>query len=257
MVSRIEWYSGAAENLGLVSLARLQCHKLLSRWRSNRNAVKLTSRYLAHPVLARSGTSDLLVFDQVLVEREYRCLDELSLRGLIIDCGANVGYSSAYFLSVFPEAVVVAVEPDPSNFSMLTTNLAPYRGRCTAIQGAVWPDEEALRLNPQSLDAGYEWGRSVEKADAAGELVKAVTIPQLIAASSHDRVSLLKIDIEGAEYELFERGVSDWIGQVDNIVIELHGTNCAESFFRGIGGEFEVSKCDELTVCFRRAITST
>jgi hypothetical protein len=43
------------------------------------------------------GSSDLHVFRQIFVEREYGCLDDLADVRLIIDCGANAGYSSGSF----------------------------------------------------------------------------------------------------------------------------------------------------------------
>src|SRR5437867_4128173 len=46
------------------------------------------------PVYARHGTSDILAFSQVFAERQYSCIDDVAEPKLIIDCGANVGYSS-------------------------------------------------------------------------------------------------------------------------------------------------------------------
>jgi len=67
----------------------------------------------------RRGTSDLSAFNQIFVQREYACLDDLVGVDLIVDCGAYVGYSSAYFLTQFPNSNIVAIEPDPENFSLL------------------------------------------------------------------------------------------------------------------------------------------
>jgi hypothetical protein len=54
-----------------------------------------------HRLWARTRSSDLHVFSQIFVEREYECLN-LFDGDLILDLGANVGYSSAYFLSRYP-----------------------------------------------------------------------------------------------------------------------------------------------------------
>src|SRR4051812_12644684 len=118
-MKRVDWYSTAVKNLGIASLARRQFQKKLS---SLDRPLHLTSKHLMHSVRARHGTSDLMVFDQIFVERQYSCLDHLHDPKLIIDCGANVGYSSAYFLSRFPKCALIAVEPDPGNFSMLAIN---------------------------------------------------------------------------------------------------------------------------------------
>ena len=206
-----------------------------------------------NPVFGRTGSSDLSVFDQIFVEREYRCLDQLKSPRLILDCGANVGYSSVYFLSKFPTSFVVAVEPDAENFRILKRNLLPYEGRYKAIQAAVWPFEEILRFDKSSLGAGKEWARSLEKAPSgvlASEIIEAVDIPKLIELSGYDRVSILKIDIEGAEQELFNCRANEWLRRIDNIVIELHNKKCHKAFFNAIGtDQFDISTCGELTVC--------
>jgi FkbM family methyltransferase len=81
-----------------------------------------------------------MVFAQIFIQREYSCLDDLSVSNvdLVIDCGANVGYSSAYFLSRFPECNIICVEPDPSNFRSLEENMAPYKDRVKLINSGVW-----------------------------------------------------------------------------------------------------------------------
>jgi FkbM family methyltransferase len=245
-MNRVEWYRTAAINLGLPSLLRRQFAK---RFQSELS-FHLTSRYLLHPVFARPGTSDLFVFDQIFVEREYRCLDHTDCSGLIIDLGANVGYSSAYFLSSYPKAFLISVEPDPDNFALLSRNLEPYKDRCRLVKAAVWPEKAKLQFK-EANGRSPEWGRSVE-AGVEGD-VEAVTVPSLIENSPHRRVSILKVDIEGAERQLFGAN-TDWLSLVDNIVIELHGSECTATFLSAIDqAAFAVSRCGELTVCRGRA----
>jgi hypothetical protein len=71
-MDKIKWYRTAAHSLGLGSLVRLQLQK-----RFGGKLLKLTSRLLSYPVYARRHSSDLMVFDQIFVEREYCCLDEV------------------------------------------------------------------------------------------------------------------------------------------------------------------------------------
>jgi FkbM family methyltransferase len=253
ILGKLNWYRGALQSLGVSSLVRLQLQKALG---SSQRLSKLTSRGLVSPVFARHETSDYLVFDQIFIEREYRCLDHIKNPGLIIDCGANVGYSSAYFLSRFPTSFVIAVEPDPDNFLILKKNLAPYESRHIAIQAAVWPFEETLSFQNKSLNRGNEWGRSVEKAPAdalPSKLIETVDIPKLIRMSRYERVSILKVDIEGAEQDLFYSRSSEWLSCIDNIVIELHNESCTRVFFEAIGTDrFNIETCGELTVCLSK-----
>jgi hypothetical protein len=81
-------------------------------------------------------------------------------------------------------------------------------------------------------------GPSAFRTVAAGEgqRVDALTIPQIMERAGFNRISLLKIDIEGSELELFS-GDTSWIERVDAIAIELHDgwrPGCGDSFFKAI-----------------------
>src|SRR4051794_1732111 len=102
------------DSLGFVStvLFKIQNQRLRL---GGRRPVLYRAKYANFPLYCRPNTTDHAVFRQIFVDREYRCLDEVKDAQLIIDCGANVGYSSAFFLSRFPKSHLVAVEPDPEN----------------------------------------------------------------------------------------------------------------------------------------------
>jgi FkbM family methyltransferase len=188
----------------------------------------------------------LQVFDQIFVDREYRCVDGLSGIRTIVDAGANVGYSSAYFLSHFPDAEVIALEPDPENFKALERNLAAWGDRVTTLQVALWSEPAALNFRSETLHEGGEWGRQVE-ADRSGS-VEALDIPSILDRFGLTGIDLLKIDIEGAEREVFAS--PDWLDRVRNMVIELHGSEEERIFSNAIQGrDYSISRCEELTVC--------
>ena len=211
----------------------------------------LRSRYAEFPLKCRPNTTDIRVFRQIYVSREYRCLDEVRDAGLIIDCGANVGYSSAYFLTRFPKSYLIAIEPDPGNFSLLETNLALYENRFLAICSAVWSHPVGLLLSEGPFRDGMEWARTVREArNGEKATMTAIDIGTLLKASGYDRISILKIDIEGAESIVFSSNYETWIGKVDNLVIELHTDECRSIFRKAISNvKFSVSECDELVVC--------
>lgn len=207
-------------------------------------------------VLCRAGTSDLEVFRQIFVNREFRCLDDLVEPSVIIDCGANVGYATAYFASRFPRARIISVEPGAGNFSMLAANMLKYRDRCKLIHSGVWSKVHGLLMGENFDGDPREWAYTVREA-SPGETptMMAVDIPSLIEMSGAERISVLKIDIEGAEKELFANNCN-WLSQVDNLVIELHGPECERVFHSALKDRgFLISQCDELTVCRRPVIS--
>jgi FkbM family methyltransferase len=213
----------------------------------------MRSKNAQFPLACRANSSDFNVFVQIFCWREYRCLDHVKTADLIIDCGANVGYSAAYFLSRYPEATLIAIEPDAKNFEILESNLRPYGARANCIRTGIWSHPAGLVFASESLGNGKEWARTVREAvDQETPDVRAIDVGSILAKSGRNRISILKIDIEGSEVAVFSRNYRSWIDSVDNLVIELHGHRCEEAFFQAISGQnFKISRCDELTVCTR------
>ena len=243
-MNRLDFYKLAIANLGVRSLIARQWAK-----RSGQDPMILSSKYSRHPLEARAGSSDLFVFDQIFVDREYRCLDGLDNVRTIVDAGANVGYSSAYLLTRFPDAHVIAVEPDPANFAQLTRNLKPYGKRVSAVQAALWGEDTILNFSDSFAGAGDEWARQVEPSSEGNGDVRAVSMRSLMEQFGLDRIDLLKIDIEGAEENLFDAEDIGWLDRVGALVIEIHGAACQAALDRAFDGRgFAISRCDELTV---------
>ena len=172
----------------------------------------------------------------------------------ILDCGENVGYSSCYFLTRFPTARVFAVEPDPGNADLLRRNLAPYGRRCTIFQTAVWSRPVELVMSTTPFRDGREWARQVREAepDETPEMF-ATDIPSLIEESGEARVGVLKMDIEGAETEVFSVDCSSWIPRVDVFIVEVHDEIASRTFVKALGvSDFDVSRHGEVTVAIRR-----
>jgi FkbM family methyltransferase len=224
--------------------------------------VTLRSRHGAFPLVCRSRTTDIKVFSQIFMFREYRCLDRLRDPGLVIDCGANAGYSSAYFLSRFPAAELIAVEPDAGNFGILQQNLRPFGSRARAVHSAVWSHPARLRLNESPFRDGREWSRQVREClphETGGFL--ATDIGTLLQESGRERIALLKIDVEGAEGVIFSSNYSAWIDRVDALVIELHddtafGDNRAIFAAAVQDAGFEFTTWGELTVGMKPTATN-
>ena len=241
----------AVKNVGLSQTVFNLSQRLKHRSAEKGRLYEIISKAASHPLHCRAGTSDLQVFGQIFVEREYRCLDDIRSAEFIIDCGANVGYSAAYFLTRYPESTVLCIEPDGGNYAALERNLRPYQGRARLLHSAIWSGKAGLVIADETFGDGQEWARTVREARADERpTINAVDIGSLIRESGHERVSILKIDVEGAEQIIFSAGYEGWLHLVDNIVIELHGEQCETVFHHAIAGRgFKISRCDELTVC--------
>lgn len=217
----------------------------------------LHPRRIAHPLQIRTGTSDIEVFYQIFVEQEYAVMDGFRDVGLIIDGGANVGYSAAYFLSTFANCEVIAIEPDPENAKLLQLNMVPYGKRVRCVEAGLWSHSARLKMAESSFRDGAHWARQVREC-GPGESggLPSVGIGELLRDSGHPRISVLKLDIEGAETVLFSSGYEDWIDKVDTFVIELHEDspwgNASAAFHKAIEGrDLSLSRSGELTIARR------
>lgn len=215
----------------------------------------LFTEHALHPLLCRAGASDREVFGQIFIEREYSCLDGLRDVELVVDCGANVGYSAAYFLTRFPGCRVIAVEPDAASHAVLAANLVPYGDRAMVIRSAVWSRPTGLRISEEIFRDGREWATQVRACRPGEEpQMMAVDLGMLLRESGAERISILKVDIEGAEAEVFATNTTGWLPRVDNIVIELHDDSsfgpASDIFAAAIADRnYVLSRSGELTVC--------
>jgi len=256
-IRRIARVNGALGTSGALRFALMpllyEIRRLLAVRDGAARVYTLTARQCEHPLRLRAGSSDLDVFRQIFIEQEYHSLSDLDDPRSMIDLGANVGFSSAWFLSRYPSLGVIAVEPDPDNVAAMRVNLAPFGDRVEIRESGVWSRPVPLRVLRGVFGDKREWATKVREAQA-GETpdLIAVGMPELIAATGRRRVDLLKIDIEGAEGELFANPPVRWLDQVENIVVEAHGADNASIVSAAVpGGEFSRSASGDL-IFYRR-----
>lgn len=134
----------------------------------------------------------------------------------IIDCGANIGLSVIYWKHLFPESKVVAFEPDPNIFQMLNKNIKTFNYHDVETrQMAVWTSETELSFRPDNSVGGkLEIGISRKNCIT----VKTFRLSDLLS----QKVDMLKIDIEGAEYDVL-MDCADNLHFVDRLFVEYHG----------------------------------
>jgi FkbM family methyltransferase len=189
-------------------------------------------------LLYREGTSDLETIREVLerqpydlsrsqsiarrraIEEEYDLILAAGDEPLIVDAGANVGASAIYFATRYPEARILAIEPDEANFRLLQLNTRNYR-RVSCVHGAVASrDGMAEVIDPGLSTDGYRATLIPAAAGSIGQ-VPAYSVPSLLEQATGARPLLLKVDIEGGESDLFS-GMPAWLEDFPVIAIELH-----------------------------------
>jgi FkbM family methyltransferase len=235
VLTRIRAIYRAIRGVGLPATFQLVRRRIAAAFgQDSRTLYNIRASGYPHPVKLRGGNgSDGFAFYQILAMKDFDILHNLGSPRLMIDAGAHIGMSSIYFLNRYPSLHVVAIEADPENFEICRMNLAPFSDRVVLIKGAAWSSCGRVALVKGEL----EWNSHVQPADTDAEAsVQSYDMPALIAAGGGGPVDLLKVDIEGAEEQVFGKDAGKWLSSVKNIAIELHGDHCEKSFFGALEG---------------------
>ena len=140
---------------------------------------------------------------------------------VILDLGANIGAASRFFSIKFPDASIIAVEPDEENakicqLNTTTNNLGLYPTR-RVVTAAVGSENGSLFLADHGMG---EWGYQV---DTIGDKpVEVIDVPSLLGElPANAQPFIAKIDIEGGEKDLFSKNYS-WVYDFAVVILEIH-----------------------------------
>jgi FkbM family methyltransferase len=176
-------------------------------------------------VIVRNGTSDVFVVSELLDGDSY---DGLLLHApadarLVLDLGANTGIVTRWLLAQFPNAQVIAVEPDPETCAALRRNLA-RQARATVVEAAVGGASGRASMS----GARGAIGRRIDVGETGS--IEVLTVPEVLARAG-----------VGDERGLFA-SCGDWIGRVRTLAVETHdGYTVADvaADIAGAGSVFE------------------
>jgi FkbM family methyltransferase len=179
-------------------------------------------------IFYRPGTSDPLAIYQVLVRRggkaEYYLPDALK-PSVILDIGSNIGTSILFFHERFPGARIYGFEPHPETFRILEKNVAGISsiqvfnyalGAANAEVSVPFDGADFSRFTVAEISGG-DWSGPLAPTAClvkhAGEVVRNLGLP---------KIDLIKIDCEGAEYDVLTSLPPGLLSQCKWIVGEMH-----------------------------------
>jgi len=188
-------------------------------------------------IYVRPFSSDRRVSYQIFDCHEYlpvvKIFDQLFSHPpqLIFDLGANIGLTSVYFSKFYPKSTIVAIEPFPDNAELAQINMAKNNFfNFKIIKGGIWNKNTNLSLNRNFRD-GKEWSINLTE-NILGE-IKGYSLSDIFETYNQP-IDILKIDIEGAERELFSEisYSSRFLPKVKIIAIEIHDEfNCRQMIY--------------------------
>lgn len=161
-----------------------------------------------------NGPELLHSLKEIFIEEVYKIRFDKNAP-YIIDCGANIGLAILYLTAHYPDAQIIAFEPDDINFSFLHKNI--HTNKLVNVdlrKEAVWKETTTL----QFAGEGTLGSRISEDGGTGLKEVQATRLKDLL----NRPVDFLKMDIEGAEYEVL-KDCADRLHLVDRLFIEFHG----------------------------------
>jgi len=177
-------------------------------------------------ICLRACENDFATVEEILLKRVYDgVVSAIDPPATVIDLGANIGLVARYFAAAWPGSRIFCVEAHPETFGLLARNTATC-GRIRCLHAAAWSEEKDLSI--ECADLNFESAHAVEAG--AGFPARGLPMDRLMELSGFERVDLLKVDIEGAETQLFS-GPCEWLERVGAIAIEFHGNSREESGF--------------------------
>lgn len=170
--------------------------------------------------------ADQSVYNEIFKLKEYRSADEAikTAKYPIVDAGAHAGFFSLYCRALNKKVKIFAVEPEPENLKLLKKHLDENKISGVKIIAGALAGETGERKLLISTDSHNHRLAPVFSPvpDSLCESVRGFAFADFCKQNKIKKISLLKMDIEGGEYELFN-GMSDAdFTMVNYVILEYH-----------------------------------
>jgi FkbM family methyltransferase len=153
-------------------------------------------------------------FDRIMLT--YRDIKSRGRIPLILDAGANIGASAIWFSRQFPDAKIIAIEPEPNNAEICRYNFQSFPN-CMLVEGAIGFQSGIVAIS--NIEGTAVAPRTERINDGVG--VSIYSIQMLNGMICNSEILIVKVDIEGFEDDLFSAN-TDWVKSTAAIFIEPH-----------------------------------
>lgn len=173
----------------------------------------------------------LLILKEVFLNQNYAFTSTTDSRlkrqgGVIVDIGANIGISTLYFKNRYPAVNLIAIEASPINYEILVENIKMNDFNIETINCFVSNVNGLTKFHHNLAKPGASFGEGFKpKASNQSEefTVKTMKLSDLIRGY---KSIVLKIDVEGSEYEILkDLAYSENISEVMEIIVEVSTRN--------------------------------
>jgi len=205
---------------GILPLTEVLKIAINSLSNDNSKLVTLKVRCLKHRIQIRNNPID----QQTLLST---FLDQFHLppkgaldckKPVILDLGSNIGLTCCHYKYLYPDSIIYGYELNKTNYKIAADNTSFYSDITLFHQG-VWFKNDVLSYSLDNNNDAYK----IEVLDKSKENIQVanlLSIEEIV--DRFEKVDFLKMDIEGAEIEIFEKSNPTWLSKVKSLNIEFH-----------------------------------
>lgn len=171
----------------------------------------------------RVNTSDILVIWEIWKAKVYDdARFPIQEDDVVVDIGAHIGGFAVRAARLAHRGEVYAFEASSKNYSLLTVNRDLNNANNLRIHNKAVSGQRG-ELKFYMPDDNGALGSLLQEADSPQEIVQAVTLADIIADNHIEQIDYLKMDVEGAEYDILLNSLAETLAKVRRIIMEYHG----------------------------------
>jgi len=176
--------------------------------------------YSGLKIKLRTRSTDLMALTNVWLVEEYsRSNFRINTNDVIIDIGAHIGLFTLYASQYCKNGTIFCFEPVDENYDILVDNITQNNLKnVKPFKSAVSKSESTITIYRNKDEAGH----SMFSFTSHALKVDSISLKKIIDENSINQCNLIKIDCEGAEYEIIESLPLEYLKKISKLIIEYH-----------------------------------
>lgn len=168
----------------------------------------------------RADSTDVMTLVNIWLVKEYSKFGfEIKPKDVIIDVGSHIGLFALFVAQFCNQGKIYCFEPIKENFELLIDNLKLNKIENVKIfNKAISADSRTIKIYRNEDEAAH----SMFRESTNYVEIESVSLKKVFDENKIEKCDLLKIDCEGAEYEIIESVPKEYFNKIKQIVIEYH-----------------------------------
>ena len=182
--------------------------------------------YSGLKIKLRTRSTDLMALTNVWIVEEYSDF-KINDNDIIIDIGAHIGLFTLYASQFCKNGIIFCFEPVEENYSVLLDNIKQNNLKNVKLfKNAVSKSESTITIYHNKDEAAH----SMFNSTSYPLKVDSISLKKIMDENSINRCNLIKLDCEGAEYEIIESLPLEYFKKISKMIIEYHFADSKPKF---------------------------